>query len=115
MMQFNFKTPMLAIALALSTLGTAPSAFASDSHMGGVMRQNAEGRQACRALQNQGGVYWIAKVRGRFEAGSGGSVNRFTVRNCFKSQANCTTYVRRIGNIVYPIEQIYYSACKAGS
>ncbi len=113
MRQSHFKKPLLAITLALSTFAASPSAFASDSHYGGAQRQNAEGRQACNALLSQGGSFWEAKVRGRFESGSGGNINRFTVRNCFKSRSNCETYVRRIGNIIYPIEQIYYARCKA--
>lgn len=113
MTKLKLRKPLLALTLILGAFGSTTSAFASDAYYGGAMRQNAEGKQACNALRSQSAGFWEAKVRGRFEQGSGGTISHFTVRNCFKSRSNCETYVRRIGNIIYPIEQISYARCKA--
>ncbi|MDJ0614179.1 MAG: hypothetical protein QNJ29_10925 [Rhizobiaceae bacterium] len=108
------KNIALAFVVSAGTFAVdVTTSHASDSFVGGALRQNAEGRRACGALQQQGGTYWEAKIRGRFIEGNRGGGNHFSVRNCFRSSASCQTYINRIGNIIYPIEEIRYARCKA--
>ncbi|MEM6298815.1 MAG: hypothetical protein AAF740_09030 [Bacteroidota bacterium] len=107
------KNLVTAFALSASMMSfNASNAYASDAFGGGALRQNAEGRQACNALKLQNATYWEAKVRGRFTEGVRGGGNHFSVRNCFRTSSNCQAYINRIGNIIYPIEEIRYARCK---
>ncbi|MEM7289913.1 MAG: hypothetical protein AAF412_06025 [Pseudomonadota bacterium] len=94
------------IAIAsLASVNSAHAVFRSAVHL------NAEGREACAALGNQG---YVAKVRGRQLYAPSGRFNSgsFIVRYCFQTRNQCMRFINRFENILYPVESISYRGCK---
>ncbi|MGI9351750.1 MAG: hypothetical protein ACR2O3_09325 [Rhizobiaceae bacterium] len=107
--------PILAIGtlVALPVLETVQPAGAAVAGRGPVVRINGEGKRICDALANSGGPYWSAKVRGRLQEDSGGFTDRFQVRTCFSTRAECNHFLNRIHHTILGIEEIYYMRCRA--
>jgi len=113
-MPMRRKIPnLLAAALFSTAMLAATSPQAAVAGYGSVVRINGDGKRICDTFESRGEAYWAAKVRGRMEDDSGGFTDRFTVRTCFANLSQCKNFINRIHHHIFPIEQIYYSACKA--
>ncbi len=78
---------------------------------GQTVHLNGEGRRACRALKAQPATYWDAKVRGRYLDTYAGT-DRFVVRYCFETKAQCLRFVGGFKHIVQNVEKISYARCE---
>ncbi|MEM7216405.1 MAG: hypothetical protein AAF423_12760 [Pseudomonadota bacterium] len=104
---------LLGALIAIPAIETINPAGAAVPGRGPVVRINGEGKRICDAFASKGGNYWSAKVRGRLDDDSGGFTDRFQVRTCFATKAECNHFLNRIHHTILSIEEIYLIRCRA--
>ena len=68
----------------------------------------AEGRRECRSIPSG----WQAIVRGYQYGDRSFSGDKFSIRYCFTTQAECAYFVNSAENIIYPLQNVTYRNCR---
>ena len=67
-----------------------------------------EGRRQCRAIATG----WVANIRGLEYGDYQDLSDRFRIKYCFHTRAQCAQFANNIERIAYPVEVVTYRNCR---
>ncbi len=101
------------LAIAAATLLAMPQipGFSLEAHAGAPSTHQLknEGKRTCRAIAHG----WVGKVSGLEYGDYHDPFDRFNIRYCFKTRAQCAKFVNNIERLAYPVEVVTRRSCRA--
>ena len=102
----------LALSLAVGGLAMGVPYAGSDAYASSV--NSHAGFQRCKTFKRSGSSYWQGKIRGDQENASLYGVKKFTLIDCFSSEAKCKNFLAT-GTKGDPNVVVKYSRCTSKS